>query len=154
MSISQREYRDVANRRRTGFNDRLPRTMPAAPERHARKCVVCKHPDREKIEAAFLSWTSPQAIASEFNLAHREYVHRHVRATGLDQLRRYKLSCAAEMIVEHVASVEVKARDVLKAVYVTSNIDDVGNWRKPPRVVKPRKSNRHNAMRLETLANA
>ncbi len=154
MSISQREYRDVANRRRTGFNDRLPRTMPPAPERHSRKCVVCNHRDREKIEAAFLCWTSPQAIASEFNLVHREYVHRHVRATGLDQLRRYKLSCAAEMIVEHAASVEVQARDVLKAVYVVSHLDEVGNWRNPPRVVKPRNSNRHKLVRLETLANA
>jgi hypothetical protein len=128
--------------------------MPAAPERHARKCTICNHRDREKIEAAFLCWTSPEAIASEFNIAHREYIHRHVRATGLDQLRRYKLSCAAEMIVEHAASVEVKARDVLKAVYVTSNIDAQGNWRKPPRIVKPPNPNRHKSVRLETLANA
>jgi hypothetical protein len=155
MSISQREYRDVANRQRTGFNDRLPRSMPAAPERHARKCVICNHRDREEIEAAFLCWTSPSAIVSAFHLGHREYIYRHVRATGLDQLRRHKLSCAAEMIVEHASAVEVNARDVLKAVYVVSHIDGLGQWREYSRAAEPRpSSNRHKLVRLETLANA
>lgn len=154
MSISQREYRDVANRRRTGFNDRLPRTMPAAPERHSRKCVICNHRDREKIEAAFLCWSNTQAVINEFHLDHRQGLYRHARATGLDQLRRHKLSCAAEMIIEHAAEVEPDAKDVLRAVYVVSHIDSHGCWREYSRETKPRRSsNRYNPARLESSAN-
>jgi hypothetical protein len=155
MSISQREYRDVANRRRTGFSDRLPRHRPTAPERHTRKCAICSHRNREAIESAFLCWSNPGAIIDEFHLNNRQSLYRHARATGLDELRRHKLSCAAEMFIEHAADVQPDAGDVLRAIYVVSHIDADGRWRKPARITEPRgSSNRYSSARLETPANA
>jgi hypothetical protein len=139
MTTSQREFRHAANRGRTGFNERLRRRQRrlTATERHARKCVICNHPRREEIEAAFLSWLSPRVIVSEFRLDFPRYLYRHAHATGLYQLRRFKLSCAAERVVEHVGSVRPNANAVLRAIRVSCSIDDHGNWREPARAAAP-----------------
>jgi hypothetical protein len=42
--------------------------------RHQRACSVCAHQQREEIEAAFIGWRSPAAIAEEFGLADRASV--------------------------------------------------------------------------------
>ncbi len=73
---------------------RLPRTtasiaarVPACEltslERHARKCQICKHPDREEIDQEFLRWQHPIFIAEEFNLPETRIIYAHARATGL-----------------------------------------------------------------------
>ena len=36
--------------------------------RHQRYCTVCKHEQREEIEAAFVAWRSPASLAEEFGL--------------------------------------------------------------------------------------
>ncbi|MGB6393659.1 MAG: hypothetical protein WBF14_14930, partial [Candidatus Acidiferrales bacterium] len=38
----------------------------APPSRHSRKCTVCRHPDRDAIEALFLLWRSPVKLAVAF----------------------------------------------------------------------------------------
>ena len=136
MMISQREFREAANRQRSGVNTRLSRRKrKAPPERHARKCVICHHPDCAEIEDAFLHWRSPARIASDYNLAHHRSIYRHARATGLYALRLTKLRSAAEMIVEQVEAVTPSADAVLRAIRASCFINDRGEWHEPPRRV-------------------
>ncbi len=135
MTLSQREFRQASNRG-AGFNDLLRRRPLTRAERHARKCVICRHPNRQEIEAAFLRWQSPKLIVSEFNLHHPRYIYRHAHATGLYALRRFKLSCALERIIEYASTAKPDARAVLKAIYVCCHIDEHGVWRdSPPAIV-------------------
>jgi len=126
MTISHREFHQAANRKRPGFNGRLPKRQPKAPERHARKCLVCRHPDRAKIEAAFLHWRSPRLIALQHNLAGTQSIYRHAHATGLYALRRFKLLCAAERIAELLDGLGPNADAVIRAVEACSRLDARG----------------------------
>jgi len=136
MTISQREFREAANGKRSGVNTRLPRRDRTEPsERHARKCVICRHPERPEIEDAFLHWRSPARIASDFNLVHSRNIYRHAHAIGLYALRSMKLRCAAEMIVEHAETVTPSADAVLRAIRASCLINDRGEWHDPPRRV-------------------
>jgi hypothetical protein len=51
--------------------------------RHRRTCFVCRHTQREEIEADFVGWRSPSAIAEEYGLADRASVYRHAHVLGL-----------------------------------------------------------------------
>ena len=51
--------------------------------RHARKCTVCRHPDRDAIESLFLLWRSPVKLAVAFGIADHSHIYRHAHATGL-----------------------------------------------------------------------
>lgn len=135
MKISHREFHDAANRKRPGFSGRLPKRRPAVPERHKRKCEICNHPDREKIEAAFLRWVSSQLIVSEHNLAHRRCIYRHAHATGLYALRRLKFRCVVERIIEEVDRVSPTVDSVIRAIQFCCLINDRGEWHNPLRVV-------------------
>lgn len=135
MTISHREFHEATNGKRSGVNTRLPRRKrKAPPERHARKCVICHHPDYAEIEDAFLHWRSPARIASDHNIGHRN-IYRHAHATGLYALRRMKLRCAAEMIVEKADSVTPSADAVIRAIRASCCINDRGEWHDPPRRV-------------------
>jgi hypothetical protein len=48
--------------------------------RHARDCRICRHPQREAIENAFVSWESPSQIAKTFSI-HRSTIYLHAAAT-------------------------------------------------------------------------
>ena len=52
--------------------------------RHKRNCSVCCHPKLAEIEADFISWQSPAAIAEEYGLADRASLYRH--ASGFSPL--------------------------------------------------------------------
>jgi hypothetical protein len=60
--------------------------------RHQRACSVCAHAQQEEIEAAFIGWRSPAAIAEEFGLSDRASVYRHAHALGLFQKRQRNVS--------------------------------------------------------------
>jgi len=129
MTISHREFHQAANRKRPGFTERLPKRKPSVPERHARKCVVCHHPDRAKIEAAFLEWRCPKLIAREHNLAGAQNIYRHAHAAGLYALRRFKLLCAAERIAEQFYGLGSDADAAIRAVEACSRVDARGESR-------------------------
>jgi hypothetical protein len=46
---------------------------------HQRTCLVCARQQCEEIEAAFIGWNSPEAIAEEYELAGRASAYRHAR---------------------------------------------------------------------------
>jgi hypothetical protein len=130
VTISHREYHDVAKGKRSGFNSRYPKPKLQVPERHKRKCLICKHRRREKIEAAFLEWQSLATIASEFGLSGRHAIYRHAHATGLYQIRRLKFRCAVDMVIEDGGSHH--GYDALLRAVCAGSLMDASGKRNPP----------------------
>jgi len=96
--------------------------------RHQRTCSVCGHEQREEIEAAFVGWRSPAAIAEEYGLADRASVYRHAHALGLFQRRQRNVRAALERIIEKAGEVDVTASAVVAAVQAYSKINAAGQW--------------------------
>ena len=103
--------------------------------RHAERCSVCTHPDRDAIEADFIRWRSPQIIAREYKLAHRTSVYRHAHATGLFAWRRRELGRVLEGILESAEHIPLAASDVIiRAARIYAHLDEHGNWFEPARI--------------------
>jgi hypothetical protein len=181
MTISRRALLDLARRKRSGLAEHLRNRQIHVPERHRRKCVLCRHPQRKAIEAAYLDGHSPEALAATFGLPHKNAVYRHVRAIGLCDYRRFRLLCAAEKIIDRsshfshtsdysalLGAVEYSAR---AAARIARRRAEHSAGRKPrpsrvdfkvPRGVNVQDfcqsldaaSNRQNASQLETDSNA
>ncbi len=111
----------------------LPR-QPESPDlgRHARKCCICRHPNRCAIEKAFLQWHSPDAIADEYDLYDRKSIYRHAHATGLWARRKRNLRFVLERVLEHAEKVTLTAGDIVSAVRAYTHINDAGEWVEPP----------------------
>jgi hypothetical protein len=96
--------------------------------RHQRACSVCAHQQREEIEAAFIGWRSPAAIAEEYALTDRASVYRHAHALGLFEKRRRNIRAALERIIEKAGEVDVTASAVVAAVQAYAKINAAGEW--------------------------
>jgi hypothetical protein len=96
--------------------------------RHKRQCSICAHPKRAEIEADFIAWRSPAAIAEEYGLADRASIYRHSHATGLFANRQRNVRAALERIIEHAGEVEVTASAVVGAVQAYAKINAAGQW--------------------------
>ena len=96
--------------------------------RHRRNCSVCAHACLEEIEADFIAWRSPAAIATEYGLADRTSVYRHAHAVGLFEKRKRNIRVALERIIERAGDVEVTASAVVAAVQAYSKINAAGQW--------------------------
>ena len=81
---------------------------PPDPERHSRKCRICKHPDREAIESDFLRWRPTAEIAQTYGLPDHSSVCRHARATGLYDQRGQGVCYALDPILEEADRVFMK----------------------------------------------
>jgi len=99
-----------------------------SPGRHQRTCSVCRHPQREEIESAFIAWHSPAAIAKEYGLADRASVYRHAHALGLSEKRKRNVRAALEHILEKAGDVDVTASAVVAAVQAYAKINAAGEW--------------------------
>jgi hypothetical protein len=107
-------------------------TLPAL-ERHARKCAICRHPERAGIEEHFLNWHNADGISDQYGLHDFRPIYRHARATGLLQQRRANLRFAAELIIEHADAVVVPiAESVIRAIRISAHINDEGQRVEPP----------------------
>ncbi len=89
---------------------------------------MCGHERREEIEAAFIGWRSPAAIAQEYGLADRSSVYRHANALGLYPKRQRNIRAALERIIEQAESVEVTASAVVAAIQAYAKINSAGEW--------------------------
>ena len=96
--------------------------------RHQRNCSVCANQQREEIEAAFIGWRSPAAIAEEYGLADRASVYRHAHALGLFPKRQRNVRAAFERIIEKAGEVDVTASAVVAAVQAYAKINVAGEW--------------------------
>lgn len=91
--------------------------------RHARKCGVCRHPNRKEIEQDFLSWQSPDVIAKVHGIADHSSVYRHAHALGLFERRSLTLRLALGPIIEKAMTVRVTAEAVIRAAIVCINLN-------------------------------
>jgi hypothetical protein len=97
-------------------------------KRHARKCTVCRHPERAQIEEDFLRWRSPEVIAREHAIADHSSIYRHAHATGLYDRRIRNVRVALDPLIEQACTVPVTAKHVIKAVEVFAHMDRRGKW--------------------------
>jgi len=96
--------------------------------RHKRQCSVCSHPKCAEIEAEFVAWRSPAAIAGEYGLVDRANIYRHAHALGLFVKRQQNVRAALERIIEKAGEAEVTATAVVAAVQAYSKINAAGQW--------------------------
>ncbi len=109
---------------------------PAPPDfaRHARRCAVCSHSDRDAIEGDFIRWRSPELIAKEYNLPGRFTIYRHVHSTGLYAWRKQELGRVLEGILESAEHVPLESSDVIiRAARIYAHLGENGKWFEPPR---------------------
>lgn len=96
--------------------------------RHQRNCTVCAHERREEIEADFIAWNSPAAIATEYGLKDRATIYRHAHALGLFIKRQRNIRAALERIIERTGEVDVTAAAVVAAIQAYAKINSAGEW--------------------------
>ena len=130
-----------------------PQHSPSSsPPRHARKCIICRHPQRDAIEREFLAWTSPAAIAERFALYDRRPIYRHAHATGLFRQRSRRIAASLEGALAHASLVRPTPRVIVRAVELYALLRDMDVDSSPavPRRLARRlsrlqtaKSNRH-----------
>lgn len=132
------EAQPLAHRRtRTPQSDPAqPRARPPNPERHSRKCRICRHPDRDAIEFDFLRWRSSVAIAKDYGLPHHSAICRHARATGLFDRRDQTVAYALDPILEQSETVAIRATasTIVSAVTAYAKINGKGRWVRPKRI--------------------
>jgi hypothetical protein len=115
----------------------LPRSRPRPllpPDfsRHARRCCICSHPERDAIEGDFIRWRSVESIAREYKIATRKSVYRHAHCTGLFAWRRRELGRVLEGILENAEHVPLVSSGVIvRAARIYAHLDENGNWFEP-----------------------
>jgi len=103
--------------------------------RHARRCVVCAHPDRDAIEGDFIRWASPTQIARTYGIADRASVYRHAHSTNLFERRRREVPRVLENILENVEHCPPERYDtIIRAARLYTRLDNSGAWVEPPRI--------------------
>lgn len=103
--------------------------------RHAARCTICRHPQRDAIEQAFLHWWRPTDLAAHFKLGHRLAVYRHAHAFGLFERRKARTQHALGYIIEQAESVAATAESVIRAVKILGCLDENGRWIEPRKEV-------------------
>src|SRR5574340_1583360 len=101
---------------------------------HARRCSVCRHPERESIDDEFLHWSRVESIAADYEIERRA-IYRHAHATGLFHRRNGKLRFALGHIIEQAQTVEVTADAIVRAVKLFACLTDEGELVSPPKRV-------------------
>jgi hypothetical protein len=109
-------------------------TRPAAdPERHARKCEICRHSERDAIEREFIDWHPPGTIVDNYQLNSRASIYRHAHAVGLFPRRRHNLRCALELVIQEAQRTSPTADAIIRAVRAHSRVTRDGRWIEPPK---------------------
>ena len=119
-------------------NDKKSRTRrgrrPAAdPERHARKCEICHHSERDAIEREFIDWHPPGTIVDDYQLNSRAGIYRHAHAVGLLPRRRHNLRCSLELVIQEAQRTSPSADAIIRAVRAHSRVTRDGRWIDPPK---------------------
>lgn len=83
--------------------------------RHKAQCSICKHPQCEEIEEAWLSWIGVATIESKYKVS-RDSVYRHAHALGLFSKRRRSLIPAYERIIERGDTVNYNGSNIIAAL--------------------------------------
>jgi hypothetical protein len=106
--------------------------LPPDFSRHARRCCICSHPERDAIEGDFIRWRSVELIAREYKIATRKSIYRHAHCTGLFAWRRRELGRVLEGILENAEHVPLVSSGVIvRAARIYAHLDENGNWFEP-----------------------
>lgn len=116
------------NTRRRGPNADGDRKLSPDPDRHRRKCKICRHPHRDEIERDYLQWRASRDIARSFGITDHTVIFRHAWATGLYQQRQRIIAYALHPLLEQSEDVFIKAtpRAIISAVQTYSQINNEG----------------------------
>jgi hypothetical protein len=127
--VAYRRRRSIPQPDSEGMVPHLP-----DPERHSRKCRICKHPNREDIELEFLRWRSSIDIARSWGIYDHSSICRHARALGLYDRRDQTIAFALEPILENSEQIFMRAtaNAVINAVRTYSQINAEGKRRRSP----------------------
>ncbi|MGA8073956.1 MAG: hypothetical protein WB995_10795, partial [Candidatus Acidiferrales bacterium] len=102
-------------------------------DRHARLCIICRHPDRDHIDFDFVQWGHPETIVREYHLRSRKILYRHARATGLYYLRSRNVRSALDHVIQLISDSAVNTVAAIQAVRIYAHINDSGSWVEPTR---------------------
>ncbi|MFI5126064.1 MAG: hypothetical protein ACHQJX_04480, partial [Candidatus Acidiferrales bacterium] len=102
---------------------------------HQRKCVICRHPDRETIEEMFVHWHSASRIYKRFMLPDRSTIYDHAHATGLFAKRRRNLRYALEHMIERADECDISSHGIVAAIKAYASLTTSGEWNEPARRV-------------------
>ncbi len=103
----------------------------SAIERHARKCMVCHHPEREAIEEEYLNWHSPSKSAAHHNIAPRT-LYRHAEALGLTRRRRGNMRAVLDRLLDRAEEATVTGDNIIRALRAYTCLADDRHWVEPP----------------------
>jgi hypothetical protein len=121
--------------KRNVSHDVVASDLPPDFSRHARRCVICAHPDRDAIEGDFIRWASPTAIAKTYKIADRASIYRHAHSTGLFHRRKREVGRVLETVLENVEQCPIDSFDtIICAARLYTHLDDRGHWTEPPRI--------------------
>jgi hypothetical protein len=96
---------------------------------HERRCSICRHPEREAIEEAFLQWRSVRSIDVDFEPdGGPTAIYRHARALKLFKQRNLSLRSSLEFVIEQAEHVMPTAEGLVKAIRAYTRINDQGEW--------------------------
>lgn len=93
------------------------------PERHSRKCQICRHPDRKWIEQDYLDWFKAADIARNYQIDDSA-LHRHLRAAGLLSRRHENLRSALDRILERGVERPISGTTIIRAVKAYTCLTD------------------------------
>ena len=102
---------------------------------HQRKCVICRHPERETIEEMFVHWHSASRIHRRFMLPDRSTIYDHAHATGLFAKRRRNLRYALEHVIERADECNISSHGIVAAIKAYASLTSSGEWIEPARRV-------------------
>jgi hypothetical protein len=117
-----------ANTHRRGPNATSDHKPSPDPDRHRRKCKICRHPNRDEIERDYLQWRTSRDIARSFGITDHTVIFRHAWATGLYQQRQRIIAYALHPLLEQSEDVFIKATpsSIISAVQTYSQINNEG----------------------------
>jgi hypothetical protein len=102
---------------------------------HARRCLICNHPQLDEIEEDFVYWGHPGTIVKRFKLRHRSLLYRHARAARLYEVRARNLRAALDHIVERASITETNSEAIVHAIKAYAHVNAKGQWEEPLRKI-------------------
>ena len=94
---------------------------------HQRRCSICRHPDRDEIEEAFLQWRNIRVIEREFEIDDCA-IYRHAHALKLFTQRNLSLRSALEFVIQEAEHIRPTAEGLVKAIRAYTRINNQGEW--------------------------
>lgn len=82
--------------------------------RHRAQCSICRHPNCQDIEEAWVDWTSPEKIAYDYQIS-KDSLYRHCHALHLFAKRRENRMRVYEKILERLDLTKLSGGTILAA---------------------------------------